>query len=438
MKAIYVISIIALLSAILVITPAAATNWYVNETGWWSDDDPAFHPEADPINHITVSWDIYHYTTGKPGDTVFVYNGTYGPFDIDVPDITVIGEGADVVTVNCGGADEIRMGDTWNASGSVLDGFKVVNSPCGLKVGAYSAPASNCTIRNCVFEALSSSMPLESDNTTFENNIVSNATSMYAVNLKGSSCTIVNNIFINSTGSLCALYIRKECNFSKIANNTFIDNKGSRVLTIQYANNCTVVNNTITNNNGDGIRIWKTSATNNIITRNNISSNGGIIYLKDAGEGNKIYLNDFIDNTKNVTYSGTIIRAQIWNSTEKIEYVYGSTTYTKYLGNYWSDYDFTGKDPDSDGIGNDPYSIPGSTTGDKDHRPLMEKFENYPAPTPTPTPTPTPSPTPTPTPTPGPGPVAVPEFTPLGLIALVGLLSVVLAVTTVSSRRRRE
>ena len=61
----------------------------------------------------------------------------------------------------------------------------------------------------------------------------------------------------------------------------------------------------------------------------------------------------------------------------------------------------------------------------------MAKYENYPAPT-----GPEPTPTPMPTPTPGPGPVGVPEFNAVGLVALVGVLSVVLAVTTVGRRRQ--
>ncbi|HJH27479.1 MAG TPA: hypothetical protein C5S37_12140 [Methanophagales archaeon] len=355
MKAIYVISIIALLSAILVITPAAATNWYVNETGWWSDDEPAFHPEADPINHITISWETYHYTTGKPGDTVFVYNGTYSAFYIDVPDITVIGEGADVVTVDCANADEIRMGDNWNASGSVLDGFKVINSPCGLKVGADSVPASNCTVRNCTFDGMAANAEIYAYNTT-----------------------ITNNLFVNWTPTNSPLYLKVGSDFSTVANNTFMNQVGgTRVITIREANNCTVIDNTIVNNTVDAIRIWRTSATDNIITKNNITSNGGIICLKDAGEGNKIYLNDFVDNTAGVTYSGTSPTTIYWNSTEQIEYVYGSTEYTNYLGNYWSDYSGVDTTPE-DGIGDTAYDIPGGS--DHDYRPLMAKFENYPAP----------------------------------------------------------
>ncbi len=78
-----------------------------------------------------------------------------------------------------------------------------------------------------------------------------------------------------------------------------------------------------------------------------------------------------------------------WNSTEPIKYVYGGTTYTNYLGNYWSDY--TGSDTTPhDGIGDISYVVPDSLGND--FRPLMAKFESYPAPAPAVTPTPTPKP----------------------------------------------
>ncbi|MCK4458492.1 MAG: PQQ-binding-like beta-propeller repeat protein, partial [Methanosarcinales archaeon] len=50
---------------------------------------------------------------------------------------------------------------------------------------------------------------------------------------------------------------------------------------------------------------------------------------------------------------------------------------TNYLGNYWGS-DYTGSDGDGDGLGDTAYDIAGST--DKDYRPLMTGFENYPTP----------------------------------------------------------
>ncbi|MFZ2070443.1 MAG: NosD domain-containing protein, partial [Halobacteriota archaeon] len=83
---------------------------------------------------------------------------------------------------------------------------------------------------------------------------------------------------------------------------------------------------------------------------------------------NKIYYNNFINNTDNVYSSSS---TNIWNSTEKITYTYKRKTYENYLGNYWDDY--TGGDANGDGIGDNPYSI----DSNNDNYPLMERFENY-------------------------------------------------------------
>ncbi|MFQ6118852.1 MAG: NosD domain-containing protein, partial [Methanosarcinales archaeon] len=53
-----------------------------------------------------------------------------------------------------------------------------------------------------------------------------------------------------------------------------------------------------------------------------------------SSSNNKIYLNNFINNTNN-TFSYDSIN--LWNSTEKITYTYKGNQYTNYLGNYWSD-----------------------------------------------------------------------------------------------------
>ena len=343
MRGINIVLIIALLTAILVITPAAAKTWTVCSAGC------DFTDIGDAIGGYI-----------SDGDTIYVYNGTYGRFSIERSDgignITVKGEGADVVTIDCA-SGEIRIGDSWDMNGAVLDGFKVINSATGVMVGCFGGQAQNCIIRNCVFDGMTANAEIRSAYNT----------------------TITNNLFVNWTPTNSPLYLKAGSDFSTVDNNTFKNQVGgSRVITIREANNCTVINNIIVNNTEDAIRIWKTSAVDNTITKNNISSNGGIIYLKDAGEGNKIYLNDFIDNTAGVTYSGTPPTTIYWNSTEQIEYVCPTdgNTYTNYLGNYWSDYG--GTDGNGDGIGDTAYDIPGGS--DHDYRPLMAKYENYPAP----------------------------------------------------------
>ncbi|MCK4732917.1 MAG: hypothetical protein KAT65_10720 [Methanophagales archaeon] len=135
-----------------------------------------------------------------------------------------------------------------------------------------------------------------------------------------------------------------------------------------YSNNNTLVNNNASYNEWSGIWLWHSfnnSIANNIANSNSKRWGIGV----EHSFNNKIYLNNFINNTNNVySYSSTII----WNSPEKIIYIYNSSQYTNYLGNYWSDY--TGSDADGDGFGDASYDLPG--TGD--YHPLMELFENYP------------------------------------------------------------
>jgi len=83
---------------------------------------------------------------------------------------------------------------------------------------------------------------------------------------------------------------------------------------------------------------------------------------------NKIYLNNFINNTDNVDSFGS---TNIWNSSQEITYAYDGNAYTNYLGNYWSDY--KGTDADGDGIGNTAYRI----DFDNDVYPLIQPQQNY-------------------------------------------------------------
>ena len=314
-KVIYIVGMIALIAAIMMIAPTSAKTWYVDDDGGYD-----FTTIQDALN------------VASDGDTIFVYNGTYYQFGFPKPNVKVIGEGAEVVTVDCGGGEGICMPAGYsgtNATGCVLDGFRVVNSLCGVRVGVYG-PAPNCIIRNCVFDGLTADYGLEisASNTTFENNVVSNA-----------------------TGTYCAISVFS--NFCTIVNNTFRDNAPA----------------------GLGLEYYTFKPINNIVSKNNFISNSYAgIELYDAGEGNKIYLNNFIDNGVTVTTSGSTPPAvTYWNSTSPIEYTYNGTTYTNYLGNYWGS-DYTGSDADGDGIGDVPYVVYGT---DMDYHPLMTKFENY-------------------------------------------------------------
>jgi hypothetical protein len=79
-------------------------------------------------------------------------------------------------------------------------------------------------------------------------------------------------------------------------------------------------------------------------------------------------------NGNNNAYS--ISSTNIWNSLSKITYTYKGSTYTKYLGNYWSDYEEKYPDAeeiDSTGIWDTPYSI----DDEEDIYPLVMPIVNF-------------------------------------------------------------
>ena len=332
MKAIYIVSIIALLSAIMVM-PAAATTWDVYE--------------GDSIQAVL--------NNASDGDTVFVHAGTYvipkytdplRPFGLILgcENCILKGEGADVVTLDGNGQLAIVVGDgSIPYSGCIVEGLKITNASTG--VATFTSP--NCIIRDNVFEAMNiSPFNTFAPNTTFMGNVINGSPGVKPNDQGHSLALFMDNVISNTT-----------CNWYAVRF------KGSSFI---------VADNTLINNAG-GLGLY-TDATDITVTRNTIRSGGAGIKLYKTGSGNKIYLNDIVDNTESVKISSTTA-SQFWNSTEPIEYTYNGSTYTNYLGNYWSDYSGVDTSP-HDGVGDTPYDIPGSAA-DKDHRPLMAGYENY-------------------------------------------------------------
>ena len=156
--------------------------------------------------------------------------------------------------------------------------------------------------------------------------------------------------------------------------NPIVDGGGKRNVITLTAYGITLAGFNVTNSGsswGDvGIKV---TSNNNTITGNNVSNNNVEgIRLSDSSN-NKIYFNNFINNTDDVdSYTST----NIWNTTKKITYTQNGSTYTNYLGNYWGDYEEKYPDAeeiDTTGIWDTSYRI----NSDNDNYPLMERFENY-------------------------------------------------------------
>lgn len=156
-------------------------------------------------------------------------------------------------------------------------------------------------------------------NITVANNTISNNTED-GIYLHGTNSTLLNNVIFNNSGSGIGLYDSNNI----VLNNTISNNYCGVYLA--YANNNTISMNTISNNQFNGIRVLYNSS-NNLIFYNYLIKNSPNA-LDDAS-------NNQWDNGK--------------------------------IGNYWSDY--SGKDDNDNGIGDNPYYISGSA-GSQDNYPI--------------------------------------------------------------------
>jgi len=381
-----------------------------------------------PDNYAKIQWAV---DNASVGDTIIVRDGTYTE-NVDVNKrLTIRSEnGSENCIVQAADSNDhvfevtadhvnisgftVKSAGYWKA-GIHLKNVKhcnilnntALNSCFGiwLETSSYNNLMSNSALKNwCGICLTSSSKNNFMDNNALNNsrgillhasrnntltNNTANSNTEYGILLEASSYNnLTNNIAANN--SRIGIWL-KASSYNNLMNNIAANNFRGILLHSSNKNNLTsnianlndeygicleysisysisnnnLMNNTVNSNNYSGIKLYLSD--NNTFTDNTANSNNKGIYLYHSSN-NKIYLNNFINNTDNVYSTGS---TNIWNSTEKITYTYKGSTYTNYLGNYWSDY--TGKDNNSDGIGDTPYSI----DSDKDNYPLIEHFENY-------------------------------------------------------------
>jgi parallel beta-helix repeat protein len=248
---------------------------------------------------------------------------------------------------------------------------------------------SNITIQNTRIKGFYDGIYLDqmsSNNTLFENNITNNS---WGIAVWGSFNNSIhgNNIMANDMGITVAGALIPFYNAifeNKITNNTIngitliyivgaaifgnsITANNNIGINLVDSNNNTICENNIASNEGCGVRLAHSS--NNILSGNNITSNNFGIRLDTSATDNKMYHNNFINNTQQVETLPS--PKNIWDD----GYPSG--------GNYWSNYtdvdlcngphqNITG----SDGIWDHPYIIDANNT---DNYPLISSWplSNY-------------------------------------------------------------
>jgi parallel beta-helix repeat protein len=244
----------------------------------------------------------------------------------------------------------------WGSSSNNIINNKASNNHDGIHL--YHSSSNNITGNNALNNTYCGiyleHAPYYSNNNTITKNTASN--DYYGIILRGSSSnTITNN---NASNNVVGIELSGSSN-NNITNNTANSNNYGGINLFAYC----------------GENLFWYYSNNNTVTKNTANSNDYGIFLSYSNN-NTIYLNNFINNTNNVhSYKSTTI----WNSTEKITYIYKGNTYTSHLGNYWGDYGEKYPDAeeiDGSGIWDTPYSI----YSDADYYPLMAHWENYFAP----------------------------------------------------------
>ncbi|CAD7772027.1 Periplasmic copper-binding protein (NosD) [Candidatus Methanoperedenaceae archaeon GB50] len=189
-------------------------------------------------------------------------------------------------------------------------------------------------------------------NSRIEN--VSVSGNMDGIHLKHSNHTQVRDNTVSNNENLGIYLFDVSCNNTlayNIVSNNFRDGIHQR-----FSNYNTIANNTVVSNS-QGISLY--ASNHNRLTHNTVRSSLQYGIWLSSSNNNRIHHNNLINNSLFNNFN-----AYDRNGTN--EWDSGAE------GNYYSDY--TGTDPDGDGIGKDPYPIPGGKSVDR--YPLMEPWES--------------------------------------------------------------
>ncbi|GEM_PF-1622620 len=293
------------------------------------------------------------------GDTVYVYAGAYSENVVVNKQLTLEGEGAEVVTVTNRTSDSPVFNVT--ADYVNISGFTVTGAT-GYYAGIYLGGVEHCTIssNNVLINHNGIYLYHSDNNTIIDNNVSSSIGCGSGILLRSSdsNCIINNNA---SNNEYPGIYLVASGS-NTITGNTLLNNTacnytyGALELYFSSSSN-TITNNTIIDNVGNGIRIWD-SSNSNTLTNNIIESNNHYgVYLSSSS--NLVFHNNLVTNSNNAYDSNPANND--WHHQVLLE------------GNYWSDY--TGAD---DGSGTGKHGIAGDGIGDTDVPHPAGHFDFYP------------------------------------------------------------
>ena len=285
------VAVILALSILPALASAAVTSDIcVNETGWWRNGG-AFNASSTRIQAAIDN--------ATAGDTIYVYNGTYVE-NVNVnKQVTLQGEGADVVTVTNSTADR----DVFNVTVDYVNisGFNVSGATTDEFAGIYLDSVEHCYISDNIVSGNDCGILLynSSDNTLTKNTAFGNYDGIL---LEDSSYNTLTNNTVSGNYDGILLYNSSD---NTLTNNTASDNDCGILL-------YTSSDNTLTNNTASGniFGVVLDNSSYNTLTNNTASGNDDGISL-DYSSNNNILTN----NTANLNYyDGIYLNSSSYNT----------------------------------------------------------------------------------------------------------------------------
>ena len=332
---------------------------------------------AGPVSGAGAEWHVYPGADtpiqtaidgAGEGDTIYVHAGTYiENVDVDKR-ITLIGDGADVVTVRAAGWGHVF---DVTASWVNISGFAVTGATYARTAGIYlGAGTDHCNISdNNISNNEHGIILCFSSNNMLVNNTVNSGN--YGICLLFSSN---NNMLENNTVSnnWYGIVIYSASDNNKLNDNKVSDNTYG--IFIGSSSNNTLVNTTANSNNRHGI--WLSGSSGNTLIGNNASNNDCGILLEHSSN-NTLTSNAVLNNVLGIRLydsSGNRIYNNCFNNTANAQDTGTNYWDSGYAGNYYSGY--AGTDNNTNNIGDTPYPIPGGESVDR--YPLMQPWTDVP------------------------------------------------------------
>ena len=357
------------------------------------------------------------------GDTIRVGPGTYAENVVITKPLTIIGSNGPTATTTVTAADPGR--DVFQLQGAGIHVGGLTATGATGAAGVHVNHATGCTVTGISAFNNKWAVYLDGANNceVSNSNLANNGYGVYGDS--ASHNTISGNLAEGERGAPPILgdgvYLFRGGGNTVDRNNLSANHVFG--ISLYYSPGNTITHNSILRNENIGIRLGYSN--NNVLTFNTYSGNVNSGIVPVGATGNKIYLNNFVDQQNTIGAASQ----QTLNSLKQMAYTFGGASHTSYMSNYYSDY--RGSDRNGDGIGTTP-----SANGDK--YPLVRPFEAYGAITVAGAATPTPHPQqpagPQASTTASQSPTRVPGFE--AGSALIGMLAIAFVLTRLRVRGR--